>query len=199
MNSSHFFEKQSNSDMDRIALKISTFDADPNDLTDTKGVPEYFQLLPCEDLSIAVNLQRIKLINRADSPCRNDYPPGLKMLVPTPIKPVNLYNAMLASELPYDQRTCEEMCVVSYWLPLCSCMMSYDIWHYAGGIENDSVARCPFESEDEANQCTMTDVYSRTPAEEFDRCECFRRCVGYEFTVSAYDKVRHRPGEQTSL
>lgn len=196
VNNSHFFDKQSNLDMDKILLKIITFDADPNDLTDTIGVPEVFQLMPCDDLSIAISLQKFKLINQAESPCRNDYPTDLKVLLPTAINPANLFNAMFAPDLPYDQRICEELCVVKYWLPICNCFVSYDIWRYVGGTENISLKYCSFESENEVGDCSRTDVYSLTPAKEFDRCECFGRCEGYQFAVTAYDKFRHRLGKK---
>lgn len=196
INTSSFIEERENNSKDKIMLKIISFDTDPNDLTDTQGIPEYFELLPCDDVSIAISLQEYILIDREESPCQNDYPTELKQLVKTPLKPEWLYNAMLTPNLPYDQRVCDNMCMVNYWLPICKCIMSFDIWHYAGGLDNDSLVKCPesFEILETENSCTMLDIYSRTPIEEFAKCKCFKRCQGYAYMVTAYDKNRHRPG-----
>lgn len=83
-----------------------------------------FTVLPCDDLSIAINLLQYKLISRDESPCRNDYPPELMKLLKTPLKPEYLYNSIHAPKLPYDHRTCDDMCVTAYWLPQCNCYMS---------------------------------------------------------------------------
>lgn len=140
-NASNFVEEKKDGDKDKIMLQIISFDIDPNELTDTIGVPENLLLLPCHDVSIAVRLQRSHLIDRIESPCQNDYPEDLRKLVNSPLKPERLYNALLAPNLPYDQRVCDNMCLVNYWLPICHCIMSYEIWHYAGGQANNSLIR----------------------------------------------------------
>lgn len=140
-NSSNVFEETTDESKDKIMLQIISFDSDPNELTDTFGVPENIRLIPCEDTSIAVRLQQHHRIDRPESPCRNDYPADLRKLVETPLKPEWLYNAMLAPKLPYDQRVCDNMCLVNHWFPKCHCIMSYDVWYYAGGLDNDSLIR----------------------------------------------------------
>lgn len=185
-------------DRDTIELKIISFDTDPNDLTDTKGVPEYYRLLPCDVMAIVISLQEYHLKDRAESPCRIDYPAELKTLLKTPLKPEWFSNAMLAPELPYDQRVCDDLCVTNYWLPRCGCVMSSESWYYLGGPENFSLTRCPEElggSNDVGSSCIMNNAYLRTPMSEFVRCHCYKRCDGYAFTASAYDKYRFQSGE----
>lgn len=196
VNSSNFMETSVDKDKDTIELRIISFDTDPSDLTDTKGVPEYFHLMPCDVVAIAVSLQQYHLINRAESPCRNDYPARVKKLIHVPIKPNWLYNSMLAPDLPYDQRICDDLCVANYWLTKCNCAMSYESWFYSGMSENSSVTLCPEEPEIENadNNCTKKDVYLRTPVKEHALCQCFKSCNGYAFMVSAYDKYRLQPG-----
>lgn len=174
---------------------------DPNDLANTKGIAEHFELLPCDDLSIAISIQKYGLMNRPESRCRNDYPIKLKKLLKFPLKPEYLYNSILAPELPYDQRLCENLCVVNHWLPKCNCLMSDTIFYYNGGQENDSYSVCPSvevqEIPEMTDNCMINSVYARTEAEVFDQCKCFKRCEGYAFEVKSYDKIKHMYGKFT--
>lgn len=97
-------------------------------------------LFEVNTVSVSISIQRYDLLDRAESPCRNDYPKHLKKLLKLPLKPEYLWNSILAPELPYDQRVCENMCVVNHWLPKCNCMMSDIIWYYAGGMENRNLS-----------------------------------------------------------
>lgn len=203
VNSSHFLETTDKNEKDELQLKITSFDIDPNDIADMKGVPEYFRLLPCDVLVVTVTLQQHHLINRAESPCRNDYPAELKKLINTPMKPQWLYNAMLAPDLPYDQRVCDNLCASNYWLPKCNCMISYEAYYYAGGADNASIKYCPEDLENAdsetiygGNGCVMQFAYSRTPVNEFTKCKCYKKCDGYFFMISAFDKFRLRTGKK---
>lgn len=99
INASNFIEKSANGEKDIIKLQVITFEDDPNGLNEMQGIPEYFELIPCDDVAIAINLQRFNLINRINSPCRNDYPANLKTLLRSPLTAWHLNNAMLAPEL----------------------------------------------------------------------------------------------------
>lgn len=105
LNSSNFIAKSENQEKDKITVTLGSFDSDTVELTDVKGVPEYFKLLPCEFLAIGISMQKYKFIDRPASPCQNEYPPELKSLLLFPVKPENLYNSILAPELPYSVRT----------------------------------------------------------------------------------------------
>lgn len=183
-------------DRDTIELKIVSFDTDPNDVTDTRGVPQYFRLHPCDVVAVMINLQEYHFKNRAESPCRNDYPADLKKLLKSRLEPNWLNNAILAPNLPYDQRICDDLCVVNYWLPKCNCWMSEDVWYYVGGAENKSLTLCEEEYESQAeklrnkDKCVRETSQLRTPVGEFARCQCYKRCDGYSFMVAAYDKYR---------
>lgn len=197
-NSSNFIESTDKNEKDDLELKIVSFDSDPNDITDMKGVPEFLQLVPCDKMTVAISLQQYHLINRPESPCRKDYPSKLKKLIMTPQKPQWLYNAMLAPNLPYDRRVCDNLCMVNYWLPICNCVISSDIYSYAGGIDNHSVAQCSLDITENGNKtCVPFFASSLTPITEFAQCKCHKRCDGYSFMVSAYDKHRLRVGNRT--
>lgn len=112
LNTSNFIGNQPNREGDRIKVAILSFDSDTNDLMNTYGVPEYFELLPCDELSITISLETYKFINRSESPCRDDYPPEMKAVLKDKLKPEDLFNSILAPNLPYDPGTCESLCVI---------------------------------------------------------------------------------------
>lgn len=195
---SSYTELQENGDEDTLMAMIISFDVEPTDSVNTKGVPEYFQLRPCDELSISINLKYYKLIDRQESPCRNDYPPELKRIVKDPLEPFDLYNSILAPALPYDPVICEKLCYVNYWLPKCDCIMSYDIWKYAGSPIN--MTQCQFKIDSSINDaCVKDDVLTNTPSDEFVKCGCWKRCEGYEIGVTGNDKVSYDFGEKRKL
>lgn len=189
VNASNFIEVQENGDYDWIRLRIISIDDDPNPLAHTKGIPQFFDVLPCNDMSIAVTLQRYNLIDRLDSPCRNDYPEELKNLLMKPMKPENLYNAMLTPNLPYNKRVCEELCVINYWLPIRNCVMSSEILEYVKAHNNGNLSSCDDD---------ILLRYRTTPIDIFVGCKCYKRCKGDEFIVSASDKIHHDAGIRCS-
>lgn len=105
INASNFVEKRASKDKDRITVMLASFDSDTIEITDVKGVPQHFKLLPCEELSIGITMQHYTYIDRAQSPCQSDYPTELKSLLRNPLKPEYLHNSILAPNLPYSQRT----------------------------------------------------------------------------------------------
>lgn len=130
-------------------------------------------------------------VDRSESPCRSDYPPDLKRFLKQPMEPVQFYNSIFAPNLPYDQRICEDMCATKYWLPKCGCMMSPEVWQYAGLPEN--VTSCAYYNSTHVTCSTMFAFHS-TPPDEYSKCECYKSCTGYSFTVSGYDKMHHAIG-----
>lgn len=193
LNATNFIDNQKNREGDSITMRLFSFDADPNDLTTTRGITEYFELLPCDDLSIAIRLQQYKLLDRSESPCLYDYPSELKELLQNPIQPEDFFNSILAPDLPYDPGTCEDMCVVKHWLPICNCFMSVVIWYYAGGARmNYSI--CPdFKAKGAETNCISKNIYQRT-RDQMTRCKCYKRCEGNAIMVTAYDKIQHKLG-----
>lgn len=190
VNATNFVDFQENGDDDWIMLRIVSIDHDLNLLSESKGVPEFFEILPCNDMSIPVTLNRSNLIDRFASPCRNDYPKELKSLLVSPMRPENLYNSILIPNLPYDKRICEELCIVNYWLPIVSCVMSYDILKYVRRTtyNNGNLSMCEF----------IWWRYRATPVGILDDCKCYNPCNGHEFVVSASDKICHNGGTSCS-
>lgn len=172
-------------EQDYISAKVSSFETD-SPSSSTIGLPNY-QLLPCEELQIAISLEYYSLINRQGSPCRNDYPPELETLLKKPIAPQSLYNPVFAPDLPYDVETCKLMCSTKYWLPKCGCFPFPEIWRYAGKPAN--LTQClPFG--ENSSQC----FNPSTPSEIIKACHCFPKCVGYRFRVVAAEKIHHEEG-----
>lgn len=140
----------SNGNADTITLAFSSFETDS--LQSVVGVP-YYQLLPCEAITISLSLEHHTLQDRADSPCRDDYPEELSQMLLKPMTPDVLYNGVFAPNLPYDQRTCESLCIAKYWLPKCGCYVAFSAWVYAGMPQN--VSGCP----EFGNNCTKDTLY----------------------------------------
>lgn len=186
LNASQFIEASTSNEGDFILAKIASFDTDSPSVS-AVGLP-YYQLLPCEELQLAIALEYHSLRSRSGSPCRNDYPQELLDLIKSPLTPELLYNPVFAPNLPYNENTCKLMCMEKYWLPKCGCYFSPEIWRYAGKPANFSQCS-PF-----ANNSSIC-LNPVTPVEIIDACKCFPRCDGYRFRVVAAEKIRHKEGK----
>lgn len=171
-------------EFDVIGVYISNFEADG---IDTIGQP-FYHLLPCEELIVAIRLEHVTLQDRTSSPCLEDYPPELKALIKNPLEAKFFQNPIHAPNVPYDQQTCNNLCVVKYWLPLCNCYVDYQSWNYAGQPNDQPV--CP----DFADNCTKLTGTVSTPTKEFIKCGCHERCEGFQFHVVNEQKMRYSVG-----
>lgn len=140
-------------------------------------------VLPCESLTTAISMKEFHLINREERRCRNDYPISLKNLLKNPLAPRDLFNAILAPDLPYDQTVCEHLCISKYWLPISHCIKKWAFWLYTEIPKN--VHMCSSADNDEGRNTSFS---------MFKECECFKRCDGFDFEVTAQDKIRHAIG-----
>lgn len=189
----NFTETREDGDEDVIMLKIRNFAFDSVGGTDTKNLPGYFQLFPCDDISIAIRLKHYSLMDRSESPCREDYPEDIERLLKKPLKPEDFSNSILAPELPYDPVACKYLCISKFWLPTCNCIMFPEIWGYTGRQSN----MCPqINYYDMDDNCSAMNAPLSMPAAEYAKCQCYKRCEGYEFAIFGYEKIRHSPGER---
>lgn len=177
-----FFD--SNGSRDMIAVYISSFQIDSD--TSVVGVP-WYQLLPCEELRISLAFEHQILMHRSNSPCSDDYPDELKRLLRLPISIERFNNPLFAPDLPYDQKTCEALCAVQYWLPVCGCFVHAPVWHYAGEPKNSSL--CP----DLGDNCTGFD-WQTAPAHAINECGCYARCNSIRFRVVSEEKIAYGYG-----
>lgn len=187
LNGTSFVKAKTEDDFDMIMVKIYSFDTDPCNYPRTNGVPDYFELLPSDELRITVSLKKYNLLNRPDSPCRTDYPSELKKLLKNPLEPTDLYNSILAPNLPYDEDICAALCYDNYWLSQCNCYMHYDILKYSGKPKTDL---CLLEHENKDPNCTISLFNPNTPLEALAGCNCWKKCEGYAFEVTGYDKTQ---------
>lgn len=146
-NSQNFieFENEVNGEFDRITVNVEDPEVEPIG-SSALDVPSY-RLMPCEELTIVLRLERHQLRNRPERPCRTDFPPDIAKMHMKSLPPDVLYNAIFAPSLPYDQALCHLGCQAKYWLPICSCYVNFPTFLYAG-MPNDSLA-CPMLSEGE--------------------------------------------------
>ncbi len=118
----------------------------------------------------------------------------LKQMLKYPLEPADLYNSILAPNLPYDRQTCEQLCVVNYWLPICNCTMFPEIMRYSGKPKNTTV--CPsINYNDTDGRCASKNVSTKTPSSEYARCKCYKRCEGFGYFIAGYDKIQHGLGK----
>lgn len=136
-NGTNFIEFWDNSgNMDVIQIYISSFDVDAPE--SSLGIA-FFNLLPCEQLTISLSLQHYILLDRPASRCRDDYPESVARILKQPMTPNHFYNPVFSPNLPYDPDTCQILCATNYWLPKCGCYSHPASWKYAGEPENVSV------------------------------------------------------------
>lgn len=176
--------------VDNITIWISSFETDSPSST-AIGIP-FFTLMPCEEIRISLALEQYSLLDRPTSRCRDDYPQQLKSILNENMTADLFYNPAFAPQLPYDQYTCNKMCLASYWLPRCGCYASPEIWLYAGMPAN--ISRCPWFGEN-CTQRTTTDA----PWEVIEQCECHPKCNGYHFRIVYNEKIRYSYGRNTSF
>lgn len=100
--------------------------------------------------------------------------------------PDDLFNAVFAPNLPYDDKTCEKLCAANYFLPKCKCFVSATAWKYSGSPEGIPV--CPKVGKN----CTSD--WEKTNDSVFNACKCFKKCTNYQFRVVGLDKIRYSLG-----
>lgn len=151
---------------------------------------------PCDELSVMIKLKQSTYLSRADSPCRYDYPEKLKKILKNPLEPSDLYNSMLAPNLPYDQDLCENLCTANYWLPKCNCMIYSDIWNYAGQL-NSTMPLCKAKTDlqNTVENCTKSQKTVQIPAAALADCQCSKSCQEFSFEVIGYDRSYHDYGK----
>lgn len=179
-----------NFDHDEISVYISSFEVDSP--TVSAIVVPYYQLLPCEEIHISLAIEHNSLLNRLESPCRDEYPKHLKSLVP---KTADLfYSPIFYPNLPYNHITCTRICEANLELPICDCYTNADTWQYAGKDDAD-YPLCPHfgESCHRTADGDRARKFLRSP--DITPCECYQKCNWYRFRVVTADKMRHSYGE----
>lgn len=180
---------------DWIYLYISSYE---NDYTGTSlgiGVPQY-TLLPCENLMLSIALEHQVRIDRETSRCRQEYLPAVTRIVKPVLEPKDLFNAIFAPTLPYDQLTCDRLCTAKYWLPKCNCYMSWMSHRYAGSPAN--MTSCASWSDDATVNCTKWHGNTETPSEVLTACECYPQCEEQSYNIVNEQRQRYTLGNADS-
>lgn len=150
--------------------------------------------MPCEILYVGLALEHHTLLNRIESPCRDEYPIHLQYLLRQPLTVDQLTNPIFASrDFPYDPEICEDMCVADFCLKLQGCFARINIWHYAGKPQNQPLCNASIDN----TNCTVDTVVD-LPHFALERCGCHPKCISYKFRVIAEDKIRHSLGNTLS-
>lgn len=68
------FENETSKEYDRFSLLIVDPTIDPTGAGSAIDAYQYY-FMPCEKLTVTLRLEKHKLLNRKERPCRTDYPP----------------------------------------------------------------------------------------------------------------------------
>lgn len=133
------FQNESSNEVDTIKVTVEDPDIDPigGSALDVAA----YHLMPCERLNLMLRQERHELLNRPERPCRMEFPPMIAEMYLKNFTADDLFNAVLAPRLPYDQALCEFTCQARYWLPKCSCYLNYQTYQYAG--KRNGTTTCP--------------------------------------------------------
>lgn len=183
LNADDFIEwPDTNGNHDAIELVISNFETDYYGYS-AVGMSVY-NLLPCEQIRLNLELEHYTRLHRSSAPCRDDYPDFIKRLIREPIAVKLLNNPIFSPHLPYNQQTCQDICSTQYLLKKCSCYMEAYIWRYAGMPKEFPLCETIREN------CTM-DI----PNEVISDCDCYPVCSSYHFHVHSKEKFRFDYGK----
>lgn len=162
----------------QITVRINPFQAGLGILV---GLPQY-EILPCEELSISLTLERYQLQNRSNSPCRDEYP----QYVADFIKNSDAKNLTFAYQLPYDPAVCKMLCKSKYLLDKCKCFFSFDAWIYAG--KPNDIELCSAASPDPSTDCGEIVL---------ENCSCHAKCNQTVVRINEVQKFSHAKGHAT--
>lgn len=136
-----------------------------------------YTMPPCGRLYVTIGVEDRKLTNKPDSPCNlGGYPDELLAMVKSPLTPENLYNGIFAPDLPYDYRTCKQLCTAKKWLEKCQCHPYESTHMYTGRLYE----MCPETGNN--HRCTMEQFQSFPPLNDSE-CQCYEKCQGYTYYV----------------
>lgn len=176
-----------------IFVVISSFETD-NPSSSAVGLSSYL-LFPCETLEMAIALEHHTLLNRAQSRCRNEFPPSLKKMIVNSLSSDLFYSPILVRDLPYDKMICERLCSAQFHLPKCGCYINIISWIYAGKPVDLPV--CPIIMSENDSCTAETEGQNKLPMSLLNECQCYPKCDYYEFRVVGVNKIRYSYGKST--
>src|SRR5262249_39774886 len=93
---------------DLISLSVSSFESFS---ISTSVIGPDYHLMPCEELWLSLGLEHDTLLNRDETPCRDEYPNDMEEFTKQPLTVGRLYNPVFGSnDFPYDPEVCKSIC-----------------------------------------------------------------------------------------
>lgn len=163
-------------DQDTVKMWIEDYNLDSQEELLTE-----FVLTPCKILTVVLQLEQQRRIDRPKSPCVDEYPSKIKELLALPH---DMYNDIYEN-LPYNEYTCVKLCSAMEWVKMCNCVPTGNAYKYMG-------RRYPRCSKNEGNCSSAANLAD--PHVESSLCGCYSACNPNKFVVEAYHAENYLTG-----